>query len=226
MAPWLFASDFGIEPPPMTVIPFPRPEARPRHAVRLTQRRDLRTGLIGAGVVRDWDTGAGVVDALLTARGLWREAGQTAPLAIAPPAEIYRDAAAAGDFAAALLSAQFSPRAVDIEVDELVLAEGSLAGVERLRARGFGIVLVVDAACPLPLGQRARALFTEILMPAPSRLDPFMGLDAHDPYPPARRLHAAKAAGLIVTATNVGDLHWARALAGVGFDRGEGAFAG
>ena len=225
MAPWLFASAFGIEPPPMTVIPFPRPQPRPRHDVRLTQRRDLRTGLIGAGVIRDWDASAGIVDALLTARGLWREAGETAPLAIAPPPEVYRDAAAAGDFSSALLSAQFSPRAVDIEVDERVLAECSLSGIERLRARGFGIVLAIDPACPLPLGRHARALFTEIVMAAPSRLDPFMGLDAHDPHPLARRLHAAKAAGLIVTATNVGDVNWARALAGVGFDRGEGPFA-
>ena len=209
----------------MTVVPFPIREPRPRHGVRVTQRRDLRTGLTAAGVVREWDVGLGVVDALLTARGLWRDAGQTAPLSVAAPPEVYRDAAAAGDFAAALASAQFSPRAVDIEVDERVLADGSVAGVERLRARGFGVVLAVAPTCPLPLGQRARGLFTEILMHAPSRLDPFMGVDAHDPNPLARRLHAARGAGLIVSAYDVGDAGWARALAGVGFDRGEGPFA-
>lgn len=209
----------------MTVIPFPRPVPRPRLSGRLTQRRDLRTGVVGAGVVRDWDASAGPVDALLTARGYWRAAGETAPLAIAPPAVFYRDAAAAGDFAAALQSADFSPRSVDIEVDEQVLSQCSLSGIERLRARGFGIVLAVDVTCPLPLGKQVRSLFTEVLIPAPSRLDPFMGLDPHDPHPLARRLHSAKAAGLLVTATNVGDLNWARALAGVGFDRGEGPFA-
>jgi hypothetical protein len=202
----------------MTVIPFVRPTAL-APGLRIALRRDLRTGLVGAGMVRDWTGDA--VDALLTARGLWRDRGHCAPLAIAPAPEVYGDAAAAGTFASHLLSAEFSPRGVDVEVDEAVLAAGSLAGVERLRARGFGVALAARPDCPLPLGQRARGLFTEIALPAPTRLDPFMGLDAEDDRPLARRLHAARAAGLVVTATGVGDMTWGRALAAAGFDRGE-----
>ena len=209
----------------MTVVPFRRPEPRARHGVTLAVRRDLRTGVTAAGVVRQWDASIDAVDALLTARGLWRDMRQSAPLTIAPPPSVYGDAASAGDFAAALHAAEFSPRGIDVEVDETVLAGRSMAGVERLRARGFGVALAVDPACPLPLSERARSLFTEIVMPAPSRLDPFMGVDARDMQPMARRLYAAKASGLIVTATDVGDMTWARALCEVGFDRGEGAFA-
>ncbi len=209
----------------MTVVPFRRPTPLARHGVTVTVRRDLRTGVTAAGVVRTWGAELDVVDAMMTARGIWRDARQTAPLAIAPSPEVYRDAASAGDFAAALQSAEFSPRAVDVEVDETILAGRSMAGIERLRARGFGIALAVDPACPLPLSERARSLFTEIVMPAPSRLDPYMGVDPLDMHPMARRMYAAKASGLIVTATHVGDSAWARALSEVGFDRGEGAFA-
>ena len=210
----------------MTVVPFRRPTPLARHGVVVAVRRDLRTNVTAAGVVRQWDADMDLVDALLTARGIWRDARQSAPLAIAPPPEVYRDAASAGDFAAALQSGEFSPRTIDVEVDETALAGRSMAGVERLRARGFGISLAVDPACPLPLSERARSLFTEIVMPAPSRLDPFMGVDPLDMHPMARRLYGAKASGLIVTATQVGDTAWARALCEIGFDRGEGAFAG
>lgn len=199
----------------MTVVPFVRPQ-QPAPGLTIALRRDLRTGMIGAGMVRGWSGDAAV--ALLAARAVWRK---TAPLAIAPPPEAYGDAAAAGDFSGALLAADVSPRAVDIEVDEAVLASGSLAGVERLRARGFGVALAVRPDCPLPLGGKARGIFTEIVMPAPTRLDPFMGLDEDDVRPLARRLHAARAAGLIVTATGVGDAGWGKALAAAGFDRGE-----
>ncbi len=210
----------------MTVVPFPRPQPRARSGLRIAPRRDLVTGLVAAGAVHPDAPDGDPVDLLLTARGLWRDMGQTSPLSVAPGAAAYGDAAAAGDFTAALLSAGFAPRGVDVEVDEAVLAGGSLAGVERLRARGFGVALRSDAACPLPFGQRTRTLFTEIIMSAPTRLDPFLGLDEADPRPLARRLHAAKGQGIIVTATGVGDAGWARALASVGFDRGEGPFAG
>jgi hypothetical protein len=204
----------------MTVVPFPR-RARPApdQALRLAARRDLHTGVAGSVMVRDWTGEA--IDALLTARGLSRDARMTAPLAIAPPPQSYGDAASAGDFAAMLQSAEFSPRGIDIEVDEASLAAGSLAGVERLRARGFGIALAVAPGCPLPLGGRSRGLFTEIVLPAPNRLEPFMGLDDDDPRPLARRLHAARAMGLVVTAVGATDGAWRRALAAAGFDRAE-----
>ncbi|MDX2234881.1 MAG: hypothetical protein NW200_10330 [Hyphomonadaceae bacterium] len=213
----------------MTVVPFPRPHAlvqpQVQAGVRIAPRRDLRTGMVAAGAIRSDAADMDSIDMLLTARSLWRDVGQTAPLAIAPPPETYGDAASAGDFTSALLSAGFSPRGVDIEVDEDVLANGSLAGVERFRARGFGVALRAAPGCPLAFSQRTRSLFTEVIMAAPSRLDPFLGLDPADARPLARRLHAAKGQGILVTAVDVGDIAWARALSAAGFDRGEGPFA-
>jgi len=209
----------------MTVVPFIRPQSRAVHGVTIRPRRDLRTGVAGAGALRDWTGDYELVEALSVARKAWREAGQTAPIAIAPPFELLADAASAGDLAAEIQLADMSPRSVDIEVSEAELAGKSLAGVERLRARGFGVALAVDADCPLPLGARARSLFTELLFPAPSRLDPFLGVEGLDQSPVARRLFAARECGLVVTAVGVGDHGWARALLAAGFDRGEGPFA-
>jgi hypothetical protein len=207
----------------MTVLPFVRPQLHSHKGVRIALRRDLRTGTVAAGAARAETADADPVETLLSARELWRDRNQRAPLSIAPGAHIVGDATSAGDFAAMLLSAGFSPRGVDIEVEEAALA--TLAGVERLRARGFGVALRADPACPLPFGARTRSLFTELLMPAPARLDPYLGLDADDSRPLARRMFAAKAQGILVTALDVGDDIWARALANAGFDRGEGAFA-
>jgi hypothetical protein len=209
----------------MTVVPFVRPQPRTAHGVTIVPRRDLRTGVVAAGVVRAWTLEGDLVDALVTGRKAWRNAGHTSPLAIVPAFERLADAASAGDLAAEIQLNDISPRAVDIEVSESDLAGRSLAGIERLRARGFGVALAVDPDCPLPLGARARSLFTELLLPAPSRLDPFLGCEALDSSPVARRLFAARECGLVVTAVGVGDHTWARALLAAGFDRGEGPFA-
>lgn len=209
----------------MTVVPFVRPQRRHAEGVTIRPRRDLRTGVVAAGALRAWTIEGDLVDALVAARKAWREAGHTAPLAIAPAFECLADAASAGDLAASLQMADISPRAVDVEVNETELAGRSLAGIERLRARGFGVALVVDPDCPLPLGARARSLFTELLLPAPSRLDPYLGVEGLDHSPMARRLFAARESGLVVTAVGVGDHTWARALLAAGFDRGEGPFA-
>lgn len=209
----------------MTVVPFVRPQPRAADGVTIMPRRDLRTGAVAAGVVRAWALEGDLVDALVAGRRAWRAAGHTSPLAIVPAFERLADAASAGDLAAEIQLNDISPRAVDIEVSERDLAGRSMAGIERLRARGFGVALVVDPDCPLPLGARARSLFTELLFPAPSRLDPFLGCDALDQSPVARRLFAARECGLVVTAVGVGDHTWARALLSAGFDRGEGPFA-
>lgn len=209
----------------MTVVPFVRPQPRTARGVTIRPRRDLRTGVTAAGALREWTIEGGIVEALAVARTAWREAGHTSPISIAPAFEHLGDAASAGDLAAAIQLADISPRAVDIEVCEAELAGRSLAGIERLRARGFGVALAVDPDCPLPLGARARSLFTELLLPAPSRLDPFLGCDSLDTSPMARRLFAARECGLVVTAVGVGDHTWARALLAAGFDRGEGPFA-
>lgn len=209
----------------MTVVPFVRPQPRNAHGVTIRPRRDLRTGVTAAGALREWTIAGDVTDALVVARKAWREAGHTSPMAIAPAFEHLTDAASAGDLAAKIQLADISPRSVDIEVSEAELAGRSLAGIERLRARGFGVALAVDPECPLPLGARARSLFTELLLPAPSRLDPFLGCEGLETSPLARRLFAARECGLVVSAVGVGDHTWARALLAAGFDRGEGAFA-
>ena len=209
----------------MTVVPFARPQQRAANGVTILPRRDLRTGVVAAGVVRAWTLDGDLVDALVAGRQAWRAAGHTSPLAIVPTFERLADAASAGDLAAEIQLNDISPRAVDIEVSESDLAGRSMAGIERLRARGFGVALVVDPDCPLPLGARARSLFTELLFPAPSRLDPFLGCETLDQSPVARRLSAARECGLVVTAVGVGDHTWARALLAAGFDRGEGPYA-
>jgi len=209
----------------MTVVPFLRPQPRDAHGVTILPRRDLRTGVVASGVVRAWTLEGDLINALIAGRKAWRAAGHVSPLAIAPSFERLGDAASAGDLAAEIQLNDISPRAVDIEVSERELAGRSLAGIERLRARGFGVSLAVDPDCPLPLGARARSLFTELLLPAPSRLDPFLGCEALDQSPVARRLFAARECGLVVAAVGVGDHNWARALLAAGFDRGEGPFA-
>jgi hypothetical protein len=206
----------------MNVVPFIRPAGPAPAGAVLGVRRDLMTGAAAACVVR---ASAPTVDALLGARAAWRARGQSSPISFAPSPEAYGDAASAGNFAATLLAAGFSPRELDIEVEEHALAGLGLDGVERLRARGFGVALAADPLCPLPFGQRTRSLFTEILIAAPARLDPFIGVDPGDLRPIARRLFAARAQGIAVTALGVGDAGWARALAAAGFDRGEGAWA-
>jgi hypothetical protein len=97
--------------------------------------------------------------------------------------------------------------------------------VEALRARGWGVALRGDPECPLPFGERARALYTELVLAAPEAPDPFLGVERGDRSPLGRRLLAAKAAGLVITAESVCNTAQARTLAIAGFDRGGGPFA-
>jgi hypothetical protein len=61
---------------------------------------------------------------------------------------------------------------------------------------------------------------------APAMPDPFLGVDdGGDRSPLGRRLLAAKAAGLLITAESVLTASQARTLAIAGFDRGGGPFA-
>jgi hypothetical protein len=96
---------------------------------------------------------------------------------------------------------------------------------EELRARGWNVVLRGDSECPLPFGSRARSLYCEVVIQAPAMPDPFLALDDGDRSPLGRRLLAAKAAGLIITAETVLTASQARTLAIAGFDRGGGPFA-
>jgi len=86
-------------------------------------------------------------------------------------------------------------------------------------------VLRGDPQCPLPFGARARSLYSEVVVDAPEAPDPFLALECGDRSPLGRRLLAAKAAGLILTAETVTSAAQARTLAIAGLDRGGGPFA-
>lgn len=214
----------------MNVIPFRRAQtARPDLSVAL--RRDLSTGLVSSGLASTPDVGetdllAALLHTLEVARQAWTTARLAAPIAVALPAPLYAAPDDASDTGAAIASLGLSPRSVDLQIEEAALARTSLAGVDRLRARGFGIALALDPGCPLPIGARERALFTEFLTVAPQRLDAFHGCDGWIEDPLAVRVLAARECGLPVTATGVGDEVWARALAKAGFARAEGPYAG
>ncbi|HRP12513.1 MAG TPA: hypothetical protein PLK37_15925, partial [Terricaulis sp.] len=106
---------------------------------------------------------------------------------------------------------------------EMVSAGPILA--EDLRARGWSVCLRGDPECPLPFGARARALYAEIVLQAPDTMDPFMAVDDSERSPFGRRLLAARAAGIVITAEAVRTPNEARTLAIAGFDRGGGPFA-
>ena len=78
---------------------------------------------------------------------------------------------------------------------------------------------------PLPFGAKARALYSELVLDAPETPDPFLALEGGDRSPLGRRLLAARAADLIISAESVRSASQARMLAMVGFDRGGGQFA-
>ena len=96
---------------------------------------------------------------------------------------------------------------------------------EALRARGWNVALRGDPECPLPFGAKARNLYSELVVQAPAMPDPFLAMDDGDRSPLGRRLLAAKAAGLVITAETVLTALQARTLAIAGFDRGGGPFA-
>ena len=215
----------------MNVIPFRRrePEAEPL-AFAIGARVDLRIGAIASGVVRprgpleESYSFSGLARLLRAARMAWRERGIHAPLALSLPAEVQNELEA-DLLSEAGFEAGFTRHALGFELCErqIVAAGPSLA--EELRARGWAVILRGDAACPLPFGARARALYTELVVAAPEPSDPFLALEAGDRSPLGRRLLAAKAAGLILTAEIVRSTAQARTLAIAGFDRGGGPFA-
>jgi hypothetical protein len=108
--------------------------------------------------------------------------------------------------------------------ERAVVAAGPGLG-EDLRASGWGVVLRGDPECPLPFGARARALYAEVVLDAPTSPDPFLAVESGDRSPLGQRLLAAKAAGLVITAETVRTMSQARTLAIAGFDRGGGPFA-
>ncbi len=214
----------------MNVVPFRLHQASEPLAFAIGARVDLRVGAIAAGVVRSREPGADVFSfsnlarLLRGARMAWRERGVHAPLTLAVPADLY------GELEADLLSevavdAGCTRQRLSFELCERAIMRDGPGLAEELRARGWGVVLRGDPDCPLPFGARARALYTELVLDAPAAPDPFLAVEPGEPSPLGRRLLAAKAAGLAITAENVRTAQQARVLAIAGFDRGGGAFA-
>jgi len=145
-------------------------------------------------------------------------------LTLAVPAEI-QISLEADLLSEAAIEAGCTRRTVSFQLNEREIVAAGPALPEGLRARGWTVVLRGDPACPLPFGARARALYSEVVMEVPQTPDPFLAVDSGDRSPLGRRLLAAKAAGLILTAESVANAPQARTLAIAGFDRGGGPFA-
>lgn len=214
----------------MNVIPFaPRPEQEPL-AFAIGARVDLRVGALAAGVVRPRDATketfsfTNLARLLRGARMAWRERGAHAPLAVAVPADLH--AQLEGELLSdAAVEAGCTRQKLSFELCERAILASGPRLAEELRARGWGVVLRGDPDCPLPLGARARTLYTELVLDAPETPDPFLAMESGDRSPLGRRLLAAKAAGLVITAETVRTAAQARVLAIAGFDRGGGPFA-
>ncbi len=214
----------------MNVVPFPaRPEPEALEFA-LGVRVDLRIGAVAAGVVRPRSLGAdafafsALARTLRSARMSWRERGAHAPLTLALPAELHQS------FDAALLSeaameAGCTRQKLNFELSETALADHGQALAEDLRARGWPLTLRADPAFPLPLCAKARALYSEVVLDAPETPDPFLAVEESDACTLGRRVLAARAAGMFVTAASIQTAAQARMLAIAGFDRGGGQFA-
>lgn len=214
----------------MNVIPFrPRPEPEPV-AFTIGARVDLRVGALAAGVVRprgpaeDAFSFSNLSRLIRGARMAWLERGAHAALTVAVPAEI-QNSLEADLLSEAAIEAGATRRGMSFQLNEREIVTHGATLPEGLRARGWSVVLRGDSECPLPFGARARTLYSEVVVDAPTTPDPFLALESGDRSPLGRRLLAAKAAGLLITAEHVTSAAQARTLAIAGFDRGGGTFA-
>lgn len=214
----------------MNVVPFrPRPEPEPL-AFAIGARVDLRVGALASGVVRPRDVSketfafSNLARLLRAARMTWHERGAYAPLALAVPDAFQADLEA-DLLSEAAVKAGCTRQKLSFELSERAILAAGPTLAEGLRACGWGVVLRGDPECPLPFGTRARALYTELVLDAPDSPDPFLAMESGDRSPLGRRLLAAKAAGMAITAETVRTPSQARVLAIAGFDRGGGPFA-
>ncbi|MGE0743113.1 MAG: hypothetical protein AB7O98_17380 [Hyphomonadaceae bacterium] len=214
----------------MNVIPF-RPRSAPEPvAFAIGARVDLRVGALAGGVVRPRGAPeeafafSNLARVLRGARMAWLERNAHAPLTLALPADI-QATLEADLLSEAAIEAGATRRSLAFELHEREIVNAGPALAEQLRARGWNVVLRADPACPLPFGVRARSLYSELVLDAPSTPDPFLAMEDGDRSPLGRRLLAAKAAGLVITAESVASVAQARMLAIAGFDRGGGPFA-
>ena len=213
----------------MTVIPFRRPAEPAPLAFAIGARVDLRLGAVASGVVRprapaeEAFSFSRLARVLRAARTTWRERAPV-HLTLAVPAEI-QAGLEADLLSEAAVEAGCTRRALSFELDERELVNQGPALAEELRARGWSVSLRGDPDCPLPFGARARALYSELVLAAPESVSPFMAVENGDRSPLGRRLLAARAAGIVITAEAVHSPAQARTLAIAVFDRGGGPFA-
>jgi hypothetical protein len=212
----------------MNVIPFPsRPEPEALEFA-IGARVDLRIGALAAGVIRPRGAGAfaysTIARTLRGARMAWRSRGAYAPLVLALPLE-QTNALAPELLSEAAMEAGCTRQKLAFEIHEQWVLCNGLAIAEDLRARGWPVILRGDEHCPLPLGERARTLFSELVLDAPETPDPFLALESGDRTLFGQRVIVARAAGMVLTAESVRTASQARMLAIAGFDRGGGPFA-
>jgi hypothetical protein len=213
----------------MNVIPFRRPAEPAPLAFAIGARVDLRLGAVASGVVRPRAPAeeafafSRLARVLRAARMAWRERAQ-ANLTLAVPAEI-QNSLEADLLSEAAIEGGCTRRTLTFELNEREMVSAGPVLAEDLRARGWSVCLRGDPECPLPFGARARALYAEVVLQTPLANDPFLALEDSDRSPLGRRLLAARAAGIIITAEAVRTTSEARTLAIAGFDRGGGPFA-
>lgn len=214
----------------MNVIPFrPRSEPEPL-SFAIGARVDLRVGALAAGVIRprgepeEAFAFSTLARTLRGARMAWRERGAFSPLALSVPATLHASLEA-DLLSEAAIEAGCTRVGLSFELNERAIVTAGPALAEDLRARGWAVVLRGDPECPIPFGARARTLYGEVVLDAPASPDPFLALESGDRSPLGRRLLAAKAAGLLITAESVATAAQARMLTMAGFDRAGGPFA-
>jgi hypothetical protein len=214
----------------MNIIPFRTRQEQDPRAFAIGARVDLRIGALASGVVRPRGPAeaafafSNLARVLRGARMAWLERGLRATLTLAVPPEI-QNALDADLLSDAAIEAGCTRHSMSFQLSERQIVAAGPALAEGLRARGWSIVLRGDPDCPLPFGAHARNLYAEVVVDAPDAPDPFLALEDGDRSPLGRRLLAAKAAGLILTADTVTTASQARTLAIAGFDRGGGPHA-
>lgn len=217
----------------MNVVPFPSRPAAPAPeplAFTIGARVDLRVGALAAGIIRPRGASAEtfaystLTRLLRGARMAWRERGAFSGLSLALPAEAQPELDPAL-LSEAAIDAGCTRPLFSFQLDERTLVKTGPELAERLRALGWGVSLRADGACPLPLGERARSLYGEIVIDCPAEPGPYFALEEGDRTPLGQRVLAARAAGIILTAEIVTAPAQARRLAMAGFSRGGGPFA-
>ena len=169
----------------------------------------LPPGLFMAALVREGFAGAltcAVAAQAAHAATEWARQGRPAPVAINIGLEEARDPQFPARLEDVVRATGAGPEMLVLEAPEAELARDPIEGftaLERLQARGFAIALDSRGAGDIPLDGRARALFSGLKCGGPSDLQVASSLGAGHASPFARRLLAARAAGLTTTAVGV-----------------------